>query len=189
MSEKLSIEQRIQQYRQANPKLKNLSDKQLLSIMVENGEITLTEAQKNSILSKDVNNQNNDGLAVQKNTTPKTINLKSGRKIVIQKGVAKYYAADGTELKKEYFEKQEGQIDVKSSGRYSVTKAGKTKYYAANGTELKESYFKQVESADVKVKSTDGKTYNLNKTIEKRINNVSKNLKKAEASNGFIGSA
>lgn len=189
MSEKLSIEQRIQQYRQANPKLKNLSDKQLLSIIVENGEITLTEAQKNSILSKDVNNQNNDGLAVQKNTTPKTINLKSGRKIVIQNGVAKYYAADGTELKKEYFEKQEGQIDVKSSGRYSVTKAGKTKYYAANGTELKESYFKQAESADVKVKSTDGKTYNLNKTIEKRINNVSKNLKKAEASNGFIGSA
>ncbi len=188
MSEKLSIEQRIQQYKQANPKLKNLSDKQLLSIMVENGEIMLTEAQKNSILSKDVNNQNNDGLAVQKNTTPKTINLKSGRKIVIQNGVAKYYAADGMELKKEYFEKQEGQIDVKSSGRYSITKAGKTKYYAANGTELKESYFKQVESADVKVKSTDGKTYNLNKTIEKRINIVSENLKKAEDSNGFIGS-
>ena len=34
------------------------------------------------------------------------------------------------EIRKEYFEKQEGIIEVKSSGRYSVTKYGKTKYYA-----------------------------------------------------------
>ncbi len=187
MSEKVSIEQKIQQYRQSNPKLQNLSDKQLLSIMLENGEITLTEAQQNSILSKDVNNQNNDGLIVQKNSKNQTINLKSGRKIVIKDGTTRYYAADGVELKKEYFEKQEGQIEIKQSGRYSVTKSGRTKYYAADGTELKESYFKQVESTDVKVKCSNGKTYNLNKTIEKRINNVTVNLQKAEDSNGFIG--
>ncbi len=187
MSEKVSIEQKIQQYRQSNPKLQNLSDKQLLSIMLENGEITLTEAQQNSILSKDVNNQNNDGLIVQKNSKNQIINLKSGRKIVIKDGTTRYYAADGVELKKEYFEKQEGQIEIKQSGRYSVTKSGRTKYYAADGTELKESYFKQVESTDVKVKCSNGKTYNLNKTIEKRINNVTVNLQKAEDSNGFIG--
>ena len=93
------------------------------------------------------------------------------------------------ELKKEYFEKQEGQIDVKPSGRYSITKAGKTKYYAADGTELKESYFKRVENTDIKVKSIDGKTYNLNKTLENRINKVTVDLKKTEDGNGFIGSA
>lgn len=187
MSDKVSIEQKIQQYRQSNPKQKNLSHKQILSIMVENGEITLSEAQKNSILSKDVDNQNNDGLIVQKNSKNQTINLKSGRKIIIKDGKTKYYAADGVELKKAYFEKQEGQIDIKPSGRYSVTKSGRTKYYAADGTELKENYFKQVESTDVKVKSSNGKTYNLNKIIEKRINNVTANLQEAEDSNGFIG--
>lgn len=188
MSDKVSINQKIQQYKQANPKLKNLTDRQVLSIMVENREITLTEAQKNSIYSSTQSNAADTGLTLQKQPKSQTANLKSGRKIVIKDGTAKYYAADGVELKKEYFEKQEGQIELKPSGRYSVTKAGETKYYAADGTELKESYFKQVENTDIKVKSSDGKTYNLNKTLEKRIDNVTKELEKAEDSNGFIGS-
>ena len=189
MADKVNLEQKIQRFRQANPRLENLTDKQILSVMVENGEITLSEAQKVSIYSNTQSNADNQGLTVQKQTKSRTINLKSGRKIVIKDGTAKYYAADGVELKKEYFEKQEGQIDVKPSGRYSITKAGKTKYYAADGTELKESYFKQVENTDIKVKSVDGKTYNLNKTLENRINKVTVDLEKAEDGNGFIGSA
>lgn len=39
----------------------------------------------------------------------------------------------------------------------------------------------------VKVKSKDGKTYNFNATLEKRINNVTAKLQKAEKENGFIG--
>lgn len=187
MTGQVNIEQKIQQYRLSNPKLQNLSDKQLLSIMVNNGELTLTDAQKNSVFSNNVNNQNNDGLAVQKSSKAQTINLKSGRKIVIINGTTKYYAADGVELKKAYFEKQEGHIDIKPSGRYSVTKGGKTRYYAANGKELNAKYFKQVENNDTKVTLSDGKTYNLNETLSKRINNISVNLKKVEDNNGFIG--
>lgn len=125
------------------------------------------------------------GVSVEK-LGKKTINLLSGRKIVIENGSIRYYSSNGEELNKKDFEKQEGKIDVKPSGRYSITKAGKTKYYAANGTELKENYFKQVENPDVVVKS-NGKTYNLNKSIEKRINKVTSDLKKAEDENGFIG--
>lgn len=157
--------------------------------MVENGEIALSEAQKISIYSNTQSNVDNQGLTVQKQTKSRTINLKSGRKIVIKDGTAKYYAANGVELKREYFEKQEGKINVRPSGRYSITKAGKTKYYAADGTELKESYFKRVENTDVKIKGTDGKTYNLNKTLENRINKVTVDLEKSEDNNGFIGSA
>ena len=100
MSERLSIEQKIQQYRQANPKLKNYTDKQILSVMVENGEITLSEAQKISIYSNTQSNVDNQGLTVQKQTKSRTINLKSGREIVIKDDTVKYYAADGVELKK-----------------------------------------------------------------------------------------
>ena len=69
MSEKLNIELKIQQYRQANPKLKNLLDKQILSIMVENGEITLTEVQKNSIYSNGLCKNDNSGLILEKSNT------------------------------------------------------------------------------------------------------------------------
>lgn len=70
-----------------------------------------------------------------------------------------------------------------------MTKGGKTKYYAADGTELKESYFKQVENLNVTFKSNDGKTYDLNKTIQKRLTSLNKNLEKAEEENGIIGGA
>ncbi len=39
----------------------------------------------------------------------------------------------------------------------------------------------------VEVKSKDGKTYNVNETLEKRINNVTVELQKAEKENGLIG--
>lgn len=45
----------------------------------------------------------------------------------------------------------------------------------------------KVQTKSVIVKTQEGKNYNLNKTIELRINNVSKNLTKQEKSNGFIG--
>ena len=174
MSDKVNLNNQIQLYRDKNPNLKNLSDKQILSIMNEN-----SGQAKQSAKSK--------GTSVEKGNTSQTINLPSGRKIVIKDGVKKYYSVDGKELNASYFEQKEGHIDLRPSGRYSVTQNGKTKYYAANGTELKASYFKQVENPDVKVKGSNGKTYNLNKSIEARINNVSKNLEKSEASNGFIG--
>ena len=168
MADKVNLEQKIQQFKQANPKFKKLTNKEILSIMVKNGEITFDDVPNNSILSIDLNNQDNAGLVVEKRAKSRIIDLKSGRKIVIKNGTTKYYATDGVEIKKEYFEKQEGIIEVKTSGRYSVTKYGKTKYYAADGTELKENYFKQVENTDVKIKGTDGKTYNFNKTLEKK---------------------
>lgn len=189
MLNRLEISKKLEEYRETHKEAEKLSDTQIISILSDEGKIKLTEGQKNSIFLKGTNNQNNDGLVVQKSSKAQTIKLKSGRKIVIQNGTTTYYAANNIELNKEYFEKQEGQIDIKPSGRYSVTKGGKTKYFAADGTELKESYFKQVESTDIKVKSIDGKTYNFNKTLENRINNVSINLQKAENSNGFIGSS
>ena len=189
MLNRLEISKKIEEYRETHKESEKLSDSQIISILSDQGKIKLTETQKNSVFLKGTNNQNNDGFVVQKNSKSQTIKFQSGRKIVIQNGTTTYYSENKIELNKEYFEKQEGQIDIEPSGRYSVTKDGYTKYFAADGTELKESYFKQVESNDIKVKSIDGKTYNFNKTLENRINSVSINLQKAENSNGFIGSS
>ncbi|MBO6271854.1 hypothetical protein J6O48_03630, partial [bacterium] len=183
----IKIQKQIQAYRSLNPKLKNLSDEQVVSVMIKSGALKLTEEQKRTLFPKK-NTDTNKGTAVEKkNSGEKSVTLKSGRKIVIKNGQTHYYAADGVELNQKAFKKSEGKIEVKPSGRYSVTKNGQTKYYAANGTELKASYFNQVENPDVKIKSQDVKTYNFNKTLEKRINNISANLKKAEDKNGFIG--
>lgn len=132
--------------------------------------------------------QNTDKGTIVEKSKEKVINLPSGRKIVISGGKTKYFAADGKQLVEKYFEQQEGKIYIKPSGRYSVTKNGKTRYFAANGTEINESYFKQVENPDVTVQ-VDGKTYNLNKTIEKRMSNVTSGLKKTEGENGYIGAS
>ena len=189
MSGNTSIQQKIQQYRQSNPNLKDLSDEQILSVMSKNGEISLTKEQKISLYSSNTNPTNNhSGVEIEKQTATKTIILRTGEKIVISSGINKYYSTDGKELNQKDFELQVGIIDVRNSGRYSITKDGNTRYYAFNGTELNEAYFKQVENNDVIVAASDGKRYNFNKTLEKRINNVSKNLKKAEVENGFIGS-
>ncbi len=189
MSEHISIQQKIQQYRQLNPTLNDLSDEQILSIMSKNGEITLTKEQKISLYTSKTNPSNNHrGVEIEKQTATKTIILRSGEKIVISSGINKYYSADGKELNQKDFEQHVGIIDVRNSGRYSITKNGKTRYYAFNGTELNEAYFKQVENNDLIIEASDGKRYNFNKTLEKRINNVSTNLKKVEDENGFIGS-
>lgn len=118
MTEKVNLQQQIEQYRQANPKCNNLSDKQILSIMIKNGQITLSEAQKSSIFTNYATNNNGKGLNVEKHSKTQTAKV-----------------------------------------------------------------------PDVIVKSSNGKTYNFNKTLENRINNVSANLKKAEAHNGFLGKA
>lgn len=129
----------------------------------------------------------NKGTSIEKSKSKtQTINLPSGRKIVIKDGVKKYYAANGVQLNPKYFVQKEGKIDIKPSGRYSVNKGGKTRYYAANGVELKENYFKQVETPDIVV-SKNGKNISLNKTIQNRLNRLTTNLKKAEDENGFIG--
>lgn len=118
MSEKVNLPLLIQQYRKENPKSNTLSDKQIVSILIKNGQVTLTEAQKNSLFSNNNNNITSMGLNVEK---------------------------------------------------HSTTKAAKAQ--------------------DVILKSSDGKNYNVNKTLEKRINNVTINLKRAEDENGFIGKA
>ena len=66
MVDKVSIEQKIQQYRQANPELKNLSDKQILSAMVEKDQIKLTKEQQNSNFSNTQSNIDDTGLTVHK---------------------------------------------------------------------------------------------------------------------------
>ena len=185
MLDKVELLKKIELYRASHPDTERLTDEQIISVMVEEKVITLSEAQKISVFGVQSGNSESD--VDLGNTKTRTITLPSGRKIVIKDGITKYYAADGVELTKEYFEKQEGQVDVKPSGRYSVTKGGKIGYYAADGTELNAKYFKQVEGNDTKVTLSDGKTYNLNETLTSRINNVASDLKKAEDNNGFIG--
>lgn len=190
MTNRLNVEQKrlVEDFRKTHVESANLSDAEILTIMNEQYNNTkLSEDEKISTFW----NENNDNFnpTLIKQTKNKSIILKSGRKIVVENGITKYFAANGTELNQKYFEQQEGNIDIKPSGRYSITKAGKTKYYAANGTEIKESYFKQVENSDVMIQLQDGKTYNLNKTFEKRINSVAQSLQKAEKDNGFIGKA
>ncbi len=134
MSFDTRIQQKISKYRQANPKLKTLSDKQILSILVKNGEITLTVEQKRSIFTNAQIGDNNLGLQIEKTTKPnpkKTIYLQSGRKVVYSRladgrTVMQYFGADGTPIKPDYFKKVEGQISIAANGAsYTVTKNGK----------------------------------------------------------------
>lgn len=107
MAEKVNIQKKIQAYRQSNPKLKKLSDNQILSIMVKSDAITLTAEQKQSILAISKQKNNNIGLQVEKTAKPnpkKTIYLQSGRKVVYSKladgrTVMQYFGADGTPIK------------------------------------------------------------------------------------------
>lgn len=153
----------IEQYRKLQPKTK-LTDKQIAELFHA---------------SKKTNADKMKGTMLERNSAKeRTITLKSGKTITVESGVKSVKTEDGI-------------VNIRPSGRYSVTaKDGKIRYYAADGTELNERYFKLVEEKKaVIVKSSDGKKYNLNGTLEKRLNNVSKNLKKAEDENGFIGKA
>lgn len=145
MAEKVNIQKKIQAYRQSNPKLKKLSDNQILSIMVKSDAITLTAEQKQSILAISKQKNNNIGLQVEKTAKPnpkKTIYLQSGRKVVYSKladgrTVMQYFGADGTPIKPDYFKKVEGQISIAANGNsYTVTKNGKkTTLKAKNPTQ------------------------------------------------------
>ena len=176
MAEKVNLQQKIQQYRQANPKLKNLSDEKILSIMVQNGVISLTEEEQRSVFGNNKPQNNNMGLQVEKTAkktnTQKTIYLQSGRKVVYSKTangkiVMRYYGTDGTQLNPDYFKKVEGQISISEDGNtYTITKNGKK------------------TTLQAKDPSKGAIEQNL-----ARLNNEEKRLKKTKNEQGFIGSS
>ena len=59
------IQQKINAYRQSNPKIK-LSDEQILSILVKNGDVVLTEAKKCSLFANNSKHNDNIGLKLEK---------------------------------------------------------------------------------------------------------------------------
>lgn len=100
-----------------------------------------------------------------------TIYLQSGRKIIYTKlkdgrMACKYYGADGTQLKPEYFKKVEGQISISPDGAsYTVTKNGKT----SKPIKAKNPALGQIDQNIVK------------------LNNQEKELNKVKKEQGFIG--
>lgn len=116
----------------------------------------------------------NKGIAVEhssKKTQSHTIYLQSGRKVVYTKlkdgrMACKYYGADGTQLKPEYFKKVEGNISISSDGTsYTLTKNGKKS--------------KPIKAKDARLGVVDQNIVKLN--------NQEKRLKKAKKEQGFIG--
>lgn len=114
------------------------------------------------------------GLAVehkQKSNQTQTIYLQSGRKVVYTRlkngGLAcKYYGADGTQLKPEYFKKVEGNISISANGTsYTITKNGKKS--------------KPIKAKDARLGAIDQNIVKLN--------NQEKRLKKSKKEQGFIG--
>ncbi len=114
------------------------------------------------------------GVTVEHKVTqakPQTIYLQSGRKIVytmLKDGrmACKYYGADGTQIKPEYFKKVEGQISISPDGAsYTVTKNGK------------------------KSKLIKAKNPSLGQLDQKivKLNNQEKKLNKIKKEQGFIG--
>ena len=97
--------------------------------------------------------------------------MQSGRKVVYTRlkngGLAcKYYGADGTQLKPEYFKKVEGNISISADGTsYTITKNGK-------------------KSKPIKAK--DARLGVIDQNIVK-LNNQEKRLKKTKKEQGFIG--
>lgn len=116
----------------------------------------------------------NKGIAVEhssQKTQSHTIYLQSGRKVVYTKlkdgrMACKYYGADGTQIKPEYFKKVEGKISISNDGTtYCVTKNGK-------------------KSKPLKAKSPS--LGQLDQNIAK-LNNQEKKLNKIKKEQGFIG--
>ena len=167
------IQQKINAYRQTHPKVK-MSDEQIVSILVKNGEIVLSEDQKRSLFANNSKQNNNTGLKLEKtNKKPnpeKTIYLQSGRKVVYSKlsngkTVMKYYGADGSRINPDYFKKVEGQISISADGNsYTVTKNGKKQTLKAKNP-------------------TQGA---IDQNIAK-LNNQEKALNKAKKEQGWIG--
>lgn len=116
----------------------------------------------------------NKGITVEhssKQTQSHTIYLQSGRKVVYTKlkdgrMACKYYGADGTQLKPEYFKKVEGNISISSDGTsYTLTKNGK-------------------KSKPIKAKGARLGVVDQNIV---KLNNQEKRLKKTKKEQGFIG--
>lgn len=115
------------------------------------------------------------GLAVEHQSTAtnnsQEIYLQSGRKIVYTrlkngKFACKYYGADGTQLKPEYFKKAEGNVSISGDGRsYRITKNGKT-------------------SKPIKAKNPTLGVIDQNIV---KLNNQEKKLNKIKKEQGFIG--
>lgn len=120
------------------------------------------------------NSQSGKGVTLEysaKKQQAQTIYLQSGRKVVYTKLkdgrlACKYYGADGTQIKPEYFKKVEGKIAISPDGSsYSITKNGK-------------------KSKPIKAKnSTLGA---IDQNIVK-LNNQEKKLNKIKKEQGFIG--
>lgn len=97
--------------------------------------------------------------------------MQSGRKVVYTRlkngGLAcKYYGADGTQLKPEYFKKVEGNISISADGTsYTLTKNGKKS--------------KPIKAKDARLGAIDQNIVKLN--------NQEKRLKKTQKEQGFIG--
>lgn len=97
--------------------------------------------------------------------------MQSGRKVVYTRlkngGLAcKYYGADGTQLKPEYFKKVEGNISISADGTsYTLTKNGKKS--------------KLMKAKDARLGAIDQNIVKLN--------NQEKRLKKTQKEQGFIG--
>ena len=167
------IQQKIDAYRQTHPKVK-MSDEQIVSILVKNGEIVLTEDQKRSLFANNSKQNNNTGLKLEKTAKKpnpeKTIYLQSGRKVVYSrladgKTVMKYFGTDGSRLDNDYFKKVEGQISISADGNsYTVTKNGKKQTLKAKNP-------------------TQGA---IDQNIAK-LNNQEKALNKAKKEQGWIG--
>ena len=116
----------------------------------------------------------NKGITVEhssKQTQSHTIYLQSGRKVIYTKlkdgrMACKYYGADGTQIKPEYFKKVEGKISISNDGTtYCVTKNGK-------------------KSKPLKAKNPS--LGQLDQNIAK-LNNQEKKLNKIKKEQGFIG--
>ena len=121
-------------YKKTHPKM---SDAEILSALVNLGQIQLSEDQKASLFFNSGNNNSKMGLQLEHSANPtnnqvETVFLQSGRKIVITKSqdgkdLYKYYSADGTQLKPDYFKQQEGVVRVSANRKtYTVTKNGNT---------------------------------------------------------------
>lgn len=158
MVEKLSSQQNVQlnKYLKAHPKTSRNAAIQLL------------------FGNKGKNSANSKGLNVEHNTKgapkPDTIYLQSGRKVVYTrtkdgKLACKYYGADGTPIKAEYFKKVEGNISISADNNsYTITKNGKSIKHAAKNPRKA-----QIDQNIVK------------------LNNQEKSLKKTKKEQGFIG--
>lgn len=157
MAEKLSVQQTntLNVYLKAHP---NVKREDAIKLLFNNS------AQKPT--GKGVSVEHNK----DNSEKPETIYLQSGRKVVYTrtkdgKLACKYYGADGTQIKPEYFKLVEGQISIGANNdSYTITKNGKS----------------------VKYKAKNSRKGQIDQNIAK-LNNHEKSLKVAKAEQGVVG--